>query len=257
MLEGGVVVKTQRPHRLRPRTSLAKEALFLAELERAGGFPVPRVLGYGHVEDIEYICLTRMAGVAARDMALTGQQRSDLLRAVGELLRALHEVDQSTLRASNLMPGDHQPSDLFQRFHDAFGRLAEVLEPDDTWRGDLDIRHLAEQQIDGLPDDTAPVALHSNPGPEHVFVDPGSGQFAGLIDFGDAYRSHPALDFRPWRESADVRDLLAGYRAAGPLSPRFEDVVVTGLIMAEIAAVARGREDSQSAAARVRQLRDG
>src|SRR5262252_8052424 len=32
MLEGGLVLKTQRPHRLRPRTSLAKEALFLQEL---------------------------------------------------------------------------------------------------------------------------------------------------------------------------------------------------------------------------------
>lgn len=33
LLDGGVVVKTQRPHRLRPRTSLAKEAALLAALE--------------------------------------------------------------------------------------------------------------------------------------------------------------------------------------------------------------------------------
>src|SRR3954462_12242288 len=49
-LEGEIVLKTQRPHRLRPRTSLAKEELVLRTLERAGGFPVPRVLGYGHTE---------------------------------------------------------------------------------------------------------------------------------------------------------------------------------------------------------------
>jgi aminoglycoside phosphotransferase len=65
MLDGGVVVKTQRPHRLRPRTSLAKETEFLQELSRAGDFPVPRVLGYGHVEGIEYLCLTRIQGVAS------------------------------------------------------------------------------------------------------------------------------------------------------------------------------------------------
>lgn len=39
LLEGDVVVKTQRPHRLRPRTSLAKEAFFLDELHRQGDFP--------------------------------------------------------------------------------------------------------------------------------------------------------------------------------------------------------------------------
>jgi Ser/Thr protein kinase RdoA (MazF antagonist) len=101
------------------------------------------------------------------------------------------------------------------------------------------------------------VALHSNPGPEHVFVDPSTGRFTGIIDFGDAYRSHAALDFRPWHQPADVADLLAGYRAAGPLPPGFEDVLATCLIMAELGQVARGRQDSQSAAARVRELRAG
>ena len=40
----------------------------------------------------------------------------------------------------------------------------------------------------------APVLLHSNPGPTQVFVDPANGRFRGLIDFGDSYLSHPALD---------------------------------------------------------------
>ena len=44
---GAIILKTQRPHRLRPRTSLEKETFFLRQLEAAGGFPVPRVYGYG------------------------------------------------------------------------------------------------------------------------------------------------------------------------------------------------------------------
>src|SRR5205823_2385765 len=75
-LEGDVVLKTQRPHRLRPRTSLAKEQLVLHTLEGAGEFPVPRVLGYGHADGIEYLCLTRMPGAAMRNQELTPPQRA-------------------------------------------------------------------------------------------------------------------------------------------------------------------------------------
>lgn len=255
LLDGGVVVKTQRPHRLRPRTSLAKEALFLEELDRTGDFPVPKVFGHGHVDDIEYLCLSRVAGTASRHVQLGAARRSELLQALGRTLRSVHAIDQSRLRASGLLPGDDGPSDLPRRFSDAFTRLAEALHADRTWRGDLDILRLAEQQAGRLPGGTEPVALHSNPGPEHVFVDPSTGYFTGVIDFGDAYRSHPALDFRPWRRPADTADLLAGYREAGPLPDGFEDVVTTVLIMAELAQVARGRQDPQSAAASIRELR--
>ena len=47
--EGDLVLKTQRPHRRRRRTSLEKEALFLRHLAGVPGgpLPVPRVLGHG------------------------------------------------------------------------------------------------------------------------------------------------------------------------------------------------------------------
>ena len=59
--------------------------------------------------------------------------------------------------------------------------------------------------------DDAPVPLHSNPGPEHVFVDPNTLRFTGVIDFGDAYLSHPALDFRRWAQPSDRSALMHGY----------------------------------------------
>jgi aminoglycoside phosphotransferase (APT) family kinase protein len=256
MLDGGVVVKTQRPNRLRPRTSLAKEAAFLQELGHVGDFPVPTVLGYGHVEGIEYLCLTRIEGAASRHVQLSAEQRAGMLHTLGAVLRSIHQTDQSRLRDNDLMPGDEKASDLGPRLDDAFGRLAYALRTDKTWRGDLDIRQLAARLIKRLPGNTDPVALHSNPGPEHVFVDPITGQFTGIIDFGDAYRSHPALDIRPWRQPADIADLLAGYRAAGPLPSGFEDVVSACLVMAELGQVARGRQDPQTAAARIRELTD-
>lgn len=255
MLDGGVVVKTQRPHRLRPRTSLTKEALFLRMLERSGEFPVPRVHGHGHAEGVEYLCLSRMPGVASRHIQLSPGQRSAMLRTLGEVLRSIHGIDQSRLRDSELMPGDKTPHDLRQRFAGAFARLADALDRDQTWYGELDIRRLADQQIDRLPASTEPVALHSNPGPEHVFVDPATGQFTGIIDFGDAYRSHPALDLRPWPQPADAADLLTGYQLSADLPEGFENVAATCLIMAELGLVARGRRNSEAAAARILELR--
>jgi hypothetical protein len=43
-----------------------------------------------------------------------------------------------------------------------------------------------------------------------------------VIDFGDAYLSHPALDLRRWGQAADRDAVLAGYAAAGrPLTDSF------------------------------------
>src|SRR3954470_19396169 len=43
---GGLAVKTQRPHRLRPRTSLAKEAALLAALAAPLTGRIPALYGY-------------------------------------------------------------------------------------------------------------------------------------------------------------------------------------------------------------------
>jgi len=73
-----------------------------------------------------------------------------------------------------------------------------------------------------VPDAEILTALHSNPGPEHVFVK-ADGTFSGVIDFGDSYISHPICDFR----STPVRDrgmLLAGYQSITKLSSNFKQM---------------------------------
>src|SRR5215831_10357733 len=49
VLDDNLVLKTQRPHRLRPRTSLEKEAFFLQQLAAYPDIVVPRMLGYGRL----------------------------------------------------------------------------------------------------------------------------------------------------------------------------------------------------------------
>jgi aminoglycoside phosphotransferase (APT) family kinase protein len=252
-LEGDIVLKTQRPHRLRPRTSLAKEELVLRTLETAGGFPVPTVLGYGHVEGIEYLCLTRMPGTAMRHLELTPPQRAAALEELGRTLRRLHEIDQAQLDTSDLLPGDRSPADLHSRFADTFARLADALDHTEGW-DNVDVRAIAASRLAGTTTDTNPVALHSNPGPEHTFAHAASGRFSGLIDFGDAYRSHPALDLRPWDDETDAQHLLAGYQSLGPLPDGFDHVRRTGLVLMALTRAARGSRSKEETITAVERL---
>src|SRR3954452_5166948 len=60
---GGVAVKTQRPHRLRPRTSLRKEAALLAALAGPLSDRIPTLYGYDAVDTaagpVEFLVLSR------------------------------------------------------------------------------------------------------------------------------------------------------------------------------------------------------
>jgi aminoglycoside phosphotransferase (APT) family kinase protein len=253
-LEGDIVLKTQRPHRLRPRTSLAKEDLVLRTLERAGEFPVPRVLGYGHTQGIEYLCLTTMPGTAMRHLELTPPQRAAALKALGRTLRRLHEIDQTQLATSDLVPGDRSPADVRTRFADTFERLAQALNQTEGWDNALDVRAIAAARLAGTPAETDPVALHSNPGPEHTFAHADNGRFRGLIDFGDAYRSHPALDLRPWDDETDAQHLLTGYQSLGPLPEDFDHVRRTGLVLMALTRAARGSRGREETVASVERL---
>src|SRR6185437_3890246 len=118
----------------------------------------------------------------------------------------------------------------------------------------LDLRSAAGQLLAGLPDRTPPVTLHSNPGPEHCFVDPATGRFTGLIDFGDAYRSHPALDVRSWACLDDSRHRLAGYRSPRALPRRVDPVWRAAIIATQLRLAARGHRDPAQTAQTPREL---
>src|ERR1051326_5567724 len=95
------IFKTQRPHRVRPRTSLEKEVFHLQQLaNRAPDVSVPRVLGYGREGDLEYILMTRMPGVAMRHLSIAGETRAQVLRELGASLRQMHDLDPEPFRTS-------------------------------------------------------------------------------------------------------------------------------------------------------------
>jgi hypothetical protein len=57
------------------------------------------------------------------------------------------------------------------------------------------------------------VPCHANPGPPHTFVK-SDNRFSGVIDFGDAYISHPVFDIRRW-PTEDREAIIEGYRGKG------------------------------------------
>ncbi len=239
-LDGGVVVKTQRPPRRRPRTSLEKERNVLRALDGVPGVSVPRALGHGWVDSVEYLCLTTMPGRPFAQVDLTVAQRREVLLALGGTLRRIHESDQTLLLAPGLVPGDESPEDFPRRVADTVERLFHTLEGSEESGAIASLRENAMALVDRLPRSTPPVVLHSNPGPEHTFVLEESGTLSGLIDFGDAYRSHPALDLRSWARDRGGDVVLEGYRGSRGLPEGFEEAWRAGLIITELTRAARG-----------------
>jgi len=231
-------VKTQRPHRLRERTSQAKEVFFLERLARFPDIPVPRVLGYGKEGGIEYTCLTRMPGIAVRRATLVGAARETLLHDLGRVLRRIHAIPQEEIRASGLFPGDREPGALRARLAEAFDDAAgAVRAAGDAWGLATAPEGVARRALAALPASEVRVALHSNPAPEHTFVDPDTNAYTGTIDLGDAYISHPALDLRRWRDPADREALFAGYIADGPVDEEFVAVWRVAQALADLTVI--------------------
>src|SRR5436309_15671856 len=106
----------------------------------------------------------------------------------------------------------------------------------------MSLSALGEQALARLPAVIGVAPLHSNPGPEHVFVDPRTGEMTGLIDFGDAYISHPAFDLR-WPRAADRADILAGYDGGGGIGDA--DTWQAVHIVSEIAALTASKSSDE------------
>jgi hygromycin-B 7''-O-kinase len=254
VLDDNLVLKVQRPHRLRPRTSLEKEAFFLHQLAAYPDIVVPHVLGYGRHDTIEYIVMTRMQGVPALTVELTGGQRMAVLHQLGKTLRRLHSIPQAPFYGSALFPGNRTQDAFVERVRATLTHAVQVIgATPNLWQLDVSPEELASRVLAGLSTSVDLVALHSNPGPVHTFVQPDTLDFVGLIDFGDAYISHPALDWR-WPTHADRVALLHGYSDDTPVTDEFMATWHAGLVLSDMAALATRPETRPQALERLRDL---
>jgi hygromycin-B 7''-O-kinase len=171
VIDETLVVKVQRPHRLRPRTSLEKEAFFLHQLSAYPDIVVPHVLGYGRHNHIEYLVMTRMPGVSALTVELTGGQRRHVLHQLGRTLRRLHSIPQAPFYDSALFPGNRTLEAFVESLRAALAHAVQVFgDAPHLWPLNVSPADLASRALAALPASVDLVALHSNPGPVHTFV---------------------------------------------------------------------------------------
>lgn len=237
VVDDTLVLKVQRPHQLRVSTSLAREVFYLNQLAAAASdLPVPRVLGYARETNLlEYNLQTRMPGVAVANAALTPEARSKVIFSVGRLLRRLHAIPQKPFHDSAHFPTDRTARDFTARLAEYLDVLETRLKKDGRpWPLEIPFETVRERALAALPTSDEFFTLHSNPGPPHTFVNPDTGHFIGLIDFGDAYISHPALDIWRWRWPADRAAALAGYTADAPVSDAFRQTWKAVSVLAAI-----------------------
>ncbi|WP_156810898.1 phosphotransferase family protein [Arthrobacter sp. FB24] len=258
MLGSGIVVKTQRPHRLRPRTSLEKEAHVLSLLAGPLAGRIPRLFGYGREDTaagpVEFLVMSRIRGCAALHAGLPA--REALLASLADVLRSVHAADVTGLRDSGLLPADVDSAALRGRLQLGFADACDGFAAHrDRYAGAGAPERIAIAAVDALAGltDESPVLLHSNPGPTHVFVGDG-GLCTGLIDFGDAYASHPALDLRSWPDPADRIVLHEAYTGGRPTTRGFDAVWTVVMILADLNAMLH-RADLAEAAGRDLALR--
>lgn len=244
------ILKTQRPQQLRPRTSLKKEVFYLNQLQGMPGISVPTVLGHGREgQHTEYTLMTRMAGVAVRHAVLQGEDRQKVLFDLGRMLRRIHNLPQQPFIDSRLLPGDHSPVDVRWRFGNVFEDVLDLLqERGQPWDFPLDALTVSRRAMQFLPEVDTWVALHSNPGPEHVFVNPDTRRLSGIIDFGDAYFGHPVNDLRRWRSPEDREALFAGYTKDAPVSDNFIATWKVAQVLTDMFALCLNPEIRQQAA---------
>jgi aminoglycoside phosphotransferase (APT) family kinase protein len=242
LVDEHAVVKTQRPHRVRPRTSLAKEAALLTYLSGPLAGCIPALYGYDRAETgqgpVEYLVMSRILGQAARHASVAGPARTGLLHTLGRVLRHLHAQPAEPLAATGLFPADDGAGALRHRLELALADLLDDIgSHPGCWPLALSPDDAAGRAAGALPERfTRPVPLHSNPGPSHAFVDVG-GAFTGLIDFGDAYLSHPALDLHRWPAVSDRLALCAGYLDGQAPPGDFDAVWTVAMICADMKAI--------------------
>ena len=216
-IDEALALKVQRPQQLRSWTSLEKEVRFLRQI--AADDPtisVPRVVGYGRDDGIEYTLMTRMGGDAAVRAPMPPAARAGSLHELGRTIRRIHAIHQEPLRASGLFPEEYTSDDLRAGLARDLVQVANRFEEGGIgWPFPWSPGDLAERAQARVPKEPAAVSLHTNPGPTHTFVEPETGGFVGLIDFGDAYIGHPAHDLLRWPDPVDREAVLRGYREAG------------------------------------------
>jgi Ser/Thr protein kinase RdoA (MazF antagonist) len=185
---------------------------------------------------------------------LEGEPRCVALRELGRVLARLHALPLPAFETSGLVPGDPDDGATQARLAQLLAHALETLAAYDVALAQDERLKTLQSRFGDASGVGRRAPLHSNPGPEHVFVDPSSRTLSGLIDFGDAYISHPSLDLRRWTAPEDCAALLDGYGAETEVGDAFRLALSVGHVVALVETMTRRPKRRQAAIDDVRAL---
>jgi len=180
---------------------LRKETLVIPAARRAG-VRTPKVVSF-HDQDSTWLVVERVPGVDLAQLDLPPDRVAEVYRQVGHELAKLHRMPpDATLHGIPCHNEPAGPGPLVA------GLLTDgYLDVDAArWLDDWFAR-LAAQVPAGQPR----VLIHGDLAPQNLLVAPATGQFTGIVDWGDAEWADPAVDFAK-TPPVHLPALLDGYR---------------------------------------------
>ncbi|HOQ78724.1 MAG TPA: aminoglycoside phosphotransferase family protein [Candidatus Absconditabacterales bacterium] len=232
VIDNSLIMKVQRPQQLRSSTSLEKEVFFLNQIAKQTDASVPRVLGYGKKDSVEYILMTKMEGVPVENTKLSKKEKNDLLFELGTELRKIHDMDLRPFLETGLFPHD-DIKDLTERLQRRYQYAIQKKEGLSQEKISIELTAL-NNDLNNIHNSDDYVVLHANPYIPHVYVNERTHKYTGIIDFGDAYIGHPIFDMWYWKVKSR-KMLLTGYVSKKPVSDSFNKIFdIVNLISSRI-----------------------
>lgn len=173
--------------------------------------------------------MTQMPGVPALTVELTGVRRMHVLHQLGRTLRRIHSIPQAPFYGRALFPGNRTRDVFVERARATLAHTVQVIgETPYLWPLGIAAADLALRVLAALP-------------------------FVGLIDVGDAYIGHPALDGR-WPTHADHLAILQGDCDEAPVTDEFMTTWRSGLVLNDLSALATRPDRRPQALERLHRL---
>jgi hygromycin-B 7''-O-kinase len=181
---------------------LRKETVVIPAARQAG-VRTPKVVTF-HDRDTPWLVIERVPGVDLAQLELPRDQVDEVYRQAGHDLAKLH---RTAADATPDIPRHQEPASPQAL---VAGLLADgYLDVDAArWLDDWFARLAAQ-----MPATPPPLVLiHGDLAPQNLMVDPATGQYAGVVDWGDAEWADPAVDFAK-TPPIHLPALLDGYRS--------------------------------------------
>jgi aminoglycoside phosphotransferase (APT) family kinase protein len=129
-------------------------------------------------------------------------------RTLGAALGAIHSIPATTAHAAGVTESTRDAAELRQLFERVL-QVATELRGLDPAVGEA-ARWFAEQSLPPSPFDGDLRLIHQDLSPDHVIIDPTTGELVGILDWTDTMLGDPARDFvflvtwRGWEFAEDV-----------------------------------------------------